>query len=301
VALPHGAEAGFDPYQGYADLHADNFFAFTHGVIRPPDAEGEWAHRCFCDAFGLEAKSARAGEAFCRLWELRLNPDDAVGHRWDNRGTWQALEGHRKAARRWFDVQYYGMQALRARLREGERALRRLRGDSQPASSREESDDQSGRVIFVCFMRAATIVLERLLEVNGWGSSPAAEAARPTSSPFDFRPASAGRSDDGGQADKEGVVVVVLPWADTIAQAGSAAEVREARAAGRADATRESLHRTALLKTYQNYARIFPPREHCSSSTPPLPPVPRRSSDVASGEDARVRANVGEGETSFLT
>ena len=33
VALPHGAESGFDPYQAFSDLSMDNFFGYIHGIM----------------------------------------------------------------------------------------------------------------------------------------------------------------------------------------------------------------------------------------------------------------------------
>ncbi len=41
VALPHGAEGGFDPHQRYCDMTEDNYFEYLHGpILRPVD--GDW-------------------------------------------------------------------------------------------------------------------------------------------------------------------------------------------------------------------------------------------------------------------
>ncbi len=62
IKPPHGAESGFDPYQGYANLTPENFTAFLHGSMLPMGAQGEWPHAAFAAAFGV-TKQPRAGEA----------------------------------------------------------------------------------------------------------------------------------------------------------------------------------------------------------------------------------------------
>jgi hypothetical protein len=45
VALPHGAESGFDPHQGFSDLNEYNALEYLHGVMLPRGTPGEWV--CF--------------------------------------------------------------------------------------------------------------------------------------------------------------------------------------------------------------------------------------------------------------
>ena len=48
IAVPHGAESGFDPYQAYADLRGDNVFGFLHGVCLPRGQGGDWVRTRSC-------------------------------------------------------------------------------------------------------------------------------------------------------------------------------------------------------------------------------------------------------------
>ncbi len=45
VCVPHGAESGFDPYQGFNVSNEDNMYSYIHGKILPRGSPGEWV-RC---------------------------------------------------------------------------------------------------------------------------------------------------------------------------------------------------------------------------------------------------------------
>lgn len=59
VCVPHGAESGFDPYQGYRDLTEDNVYTYIHGRLLPRSTPGEWVRSlphstsCRCVLIGV--------------------------------------------------------------------------------------------------------------------------------------------------------------------------------------------------------------------------------------------------------
>jgi hypothetical protein len=42
IGLPHGAESGFDPYQAYENVNAENIVGYLHGICRPRGSGGDW-------------------------------------------------------------------------------------------------------------------------------------------------------------------------------------------------------------------------------------------------------------------
>jgi hypothetical protein len=140
VALPHGAESGFDAYQGYADLTPDNVYTYIYGIIHPLSIGkdcGDWIHVNFKEAFGVE-KAKRIGQHYAEssgtvtgLNPSQLDPD-----------TLAHVSRSRTQQRAHMDDILYDADVLRSYA------------------------GPSGRVIILCFCRATGIFLQRLLEVN---------------------------------------------------------------------------------------------------------------------------------------
>ena len=136
VSLPHGAESGFDPYQAYADLDADNVYGYIHGAILP-DAPGDYLSRCSHDVFGVP-KARRIGQEHCEAHSLALNPvDDGCSDE-----DYATLAAHRTAQRAAMDALLYTPDRLRAEAGPG------------------------GRVLLFCFGRASGHFLSRILETS---------------------------------------------------------------------------------------------------------------------------------------
>jgi hypothetical protein len=76
VLWPHGAEGGFDPYQGATGLNEDNYFQYIHGEIPEPGEKGDWVRPCAGGGGGgwdarcgvLRAECCRLGVAWWVLF-----------------------------------------------------------------------------------------------------------------------------------------------------------------------------------------------------------------------------------------
>lgn len=140
VALPHGAESGFDPYQAYHNLDAGNVYGYIHGRILPlehPLSAGDYMGRNFQRVFGLP-KARRVGQDHCELAGLELNPDETME---PSAELYRTLAEHRTAQRAAMDALLFAPERLKAECGPG------------------------GRVLVFCFARAAGHFLFRLLEV----------------------------------------------------------------------------------------------------------------------------------------
>lgn len=140
VTLPHGACSGFDPYQGYSDLNAENCYKYIHGkipVLSEAASMGDWIHANFHKSFGLE-KARRIGQTYNEVEDIRLNPSDSIYAQ-----EFTRLAESRQKQRKFMDGQLYDPQVLQSYAGRG------------------------GRVVVICFCRSASIFLRRLLEVSG--------------------------------------------------------------------------------------------------------------------------------------
>ena len=195
VAVPHGAESGFDPHTAYdaVTLTEDNMYEYIHGRILSRGEPGEWLHENFYNVFGV-SKQRRPGEVTAAALGLELNPDDVV--------NLKKLAAHRQAQRTAMNCLYFDPDELRKHTGEG------------------------GRIVFVGFARAPGILIRRLLEA--------------TSKSLD------------------GVVMVLLPFPDTISRAGGRAEIAKYNEAwGREDVTRDELSCRRHEEVYAFFASLF--------------------------------------------
>jgi len=195
VAVPHGAESGFDPHDAYdaATLTEDNMYSYIHGRILPREAPGEWMHENFYRTFGVD-KRRRPGQLTAAALGLELNPEDVP--------DLGKLAAHRQAQRAAMNHLYFDPDELRKYAGEG------------------------GRIVFFGFARAPGILVRRLLE------------ATPKS--------------------LDGVIMVLLPFPDTISRAGGRADIATANAAwGRQDVTRDELSCKRHEEVYAFFASLF--------------------------------------------
>jgi hypothetical protein len=196
VAVPHGAESGYDPHAAYdaAALTLDNMYEYVHGVMLPRGAPGDYLHDNFYRVFGVD-KCRRPGQMTAAAMGLELNPDDDA----PDLGK---LAAHRQAQRAAMNRLYYDPEELRKYTGSG------------------------GRIVYVGFARAPGILVHRMLEATS--------------------------------KSLEGVVMVLLPFPDTISRAGGRAEIDACNKAwNREDVTRDELSCKRHEEVYAHYASLF--------------------------------------------
>ena len=132
VEEAHGAETGYDPYQGYTKLDDDSVFTYLLGKALPYGSEGEWLHTNFRNVFGI-TKSKRIGQQYSEATNIELNP---IGYE-----DFKELESNRKKQREFMNNTLYNVNYLRNRA-------------------------GSGRIIIFTFYRAFKIYLDRFIEQN---------------------------------------------------------------------------------------------------------------------------------------
>lgn len=196
VAVPHGAESGYDPHAAYdaATLTEDNMYAYIHGHMLPRGSPGDWLHENFHRVFGVD-KQRRPGQVTAAALGVELNPDDYAP-------DLAKLAAHRQAQRAAMKHLYYDPDELRKYTGEG------------------------GRIVYIGFARAPGILVHRLLEATS--------------------------------KSMEGVVMVLLPFPDTISRAGGRADIEaHNKAWGREDVTRDELSCRRHEEVYAYYASLF--------------------------------------------
>ena len=162
IARPHGAESGFDPYQAYENIDSDSVYGYLNGVMLPRGSEGEWLHDNFYNLFGTE-KSKRVGDLGTPHF---LNP---VETNWTSE-MFAKVSAARTKQRLLMDSLLFSPTTLRNRL----------------------ANVSYNKVIFFCFCRASSIVLQRILEQK---------------------------------QNCQNICIVALPWGDDIARAGGEDEL----------------------------------------------------------------------------
>jgi hypothetical protein len=198
AGFPHGAENGFDPHIAYKDINEDNWYGYIYGGILPRSDPGEWQHEVFYTAFGVE-KAERLGQSL--VGDLNLNPEvfDDV--------TFASCGVARTEMRRRFDENIYSPTKLRE-------ALAQL------------SDNTTGKVIFLCFCRAAAIIMARLIE-------------------------------NAGDVGLERICIVALPWPDMISSAGSTDDLANYRARTGKSITSFEFNKERQIEQFQLYSNLF--------------------------------------------
>lgn len=140
VAIPHGAESGFDPYSGFTDITGENWYKYIHGKIFPLNSSdsSNWMTTCFFQKCGVD-KSRRIGQTECESVGFSLNPSeiDIVTE------SFVKTSHERTTQRKIMDKLLYDTDMLNSHT------------------------GATGRVVIFTFCRASTIFLNRLLEVSG--------------------------------------------------------------------------------------------------------------------------------------
>lgn len=194
IARPHGAESGFDPYQAYKNIDGENVYGYLQGVMLPRGSEGEWLHDNFYNLFGTE-KSKRVGDLGTSHF---LNP---VENNWTPE-MFAKVSAARTEQRLVMNSLLFSPTTLRNRL----------------------ANKSYNKVIFFCFCRASSIVLQRILDQREMCKN---------------------------------ICIVALPWGDDISRAGGQNELDAIKKATNITVDRDTVSRWRQEHVFRMYSTIL--------------------------------------------